>query len=207
LTGPSTAGEPNLRYDNSPDIVVDTTTVVWPAFGPDEAELMDARFAGTVGEHAAQAVSTRVFRVHVLVHRRWFAAAAPADVKVALLRHSFPADGSDVLLGGVWGDLVTVAGGGAAPGVLQGSWDKAANVLTKAIPAAVDVRLPRAVTFDVNLADLNPGDRVVLLAVVMSTDDPIDPSELTKPDATTITTLQDLVLHSRHAACRSLQMT
>lgn len=207
LSGPAVAGEPNLRYDNSPDIVVDTTNVVWPAFGPDEAELMDARFAGTVGEHAAQAVPTTVFRVHVLVHRRWFAPAPPADVKVALLRHSFPADGSDVLLGGIWQDLVTIAGGGAAPGVLSGSWEKAANVLTKAIPAAVDVRLPRAVTFDVNLADLNAGDRVVLLAVVMSADDPIDLGELTKPDTTTITTLQDLVLHSRHGAARSLQMT
>ena len=131
LTGAPTNGAVGVRWDASPDIVFDTSALVWPASGPDEADLFQLPFAGQVGEHAAQAFSNRTFRVHVLVHHRWFTPAAPASVRVALMRHDAPSDGSDIALGGIWATMVSIAGGGAVPASLPGGWVKAASQLVK----------------------------------------------------------------------------
>ena len=206
LSGPSTKGEPNLRWDGSPDIVFDTSGLVFPN-GPGEADLFEIPFAGEVGEHAAQAFSNRTFNVHVLVHHRWSSPAQPADVKVALLRHDAPADGGEVPLGGIWATLAAVAGGGAVPAALPGGWTKAAADFTRSPTAAVDPRTPRAVTFAVDLSALAAGTRVCFLAVVMSSQDPINAAEINKPDGDDAATVDELVLHSRHAVARTLLLT
>ncbi|HET9442762.1 MAG TPA: hypothetical protein VFO65_05525, partial [Acidimicrobiales bacterium] len=84
LSGPPTAGEPGVRWDASPDIVFDPSGLTWPAVGPGEADLFELPVDRVVGEHAAQALSARTFKVHVLVHHRWHVPAAAADVRVAL---------------------------------------------------------------------------------------------------------------------------
>jgi hypothetical protein len=203
LSGPSTKGEPNLRWDNSPDIVFDTSSLVFPN-GPGEADLFEIPFAGEVGEHAAQAFSNRTFKVHVLVHHRWSDPVQPADVKVALLRHEAPSDGGEVPLGGIWATLLAVAGGGAVPATLPGGWTKAAADFSRSPTAAIDSRTPRSVTFNVELGTLAAGSRVCFLAVVMSTPDPITAAELNKPDGEDAATVEELVLHSRHAVARTL---
>jgi hypothetical protein len=207
LSGPPTKGEPGTRWDASPDIVFDTTGLIWGPAGPSEVDLFQLPFAGEVGEHAAQAFSNRTFKVHVLVHHRWFDPAQPADVKVALLRHDAPADGGEVALGGIWATLLAVSGGGAVPGVLPGGWTKASADFSKSPTAAIDPRSPRAVTFDVDLSGLDDGTHVCFLAVVMCSQDPINAAEITKPDAEDAATVDELVLHSRHAAARTLVLT
>ena len=207
LTGAPTNGESGVRWDASPDLVFDTTGLAWPVEGPSEADLFDLPFAGQVGEHAAQAFSDRVLKIHVLVHHRWLTPGAVGDVKVALLRHDMPGSDTEVGLGGIWATLVSVAGGTPAPAVLPGGWVKAAAQLTKPIPAAVDTRTPRAVTFDVDLTGVADDTRVVFLAVVMSAADQISAAEITKEDNLDATTVDELVRYSRHAAARTLRLT
>ncbi|MEO5899637.1 MAG: hypothetical protein ABIR68_05845 [Ilumatobacteraceae bacterium] len=204
LDGPATFGEPALRWDSSPDIVIDQTTLVWPATGPGEGDLYDGRFSPTVGQHASQALRVRTFKAHVLVHHRWLTAATPLQVKVALVRHAFPADGGDVALDTLWDVMRSLAGGVSRP--LPDGWFAAATELTRPILADVEPRLPRAVSFDVDLSALATGDRQVLVAVVMSGDDQIGLDDEVKPDGTGTATLRDLVLNSRHVAARSIQL-
>ena len=205
LTGASTNGELGLRWDASPDIVFDTSGAVWSSVGPSEADLFDLPFAGQVGEFAAQAFATRQFKVHVLVHHRWSVAAPPASVRVALLRHDGPAEG-DVPLGGIWAPMLTLAGGGNAPALLPGDWVKAAAQLTKQPGAAVDTRMPRAVTFDVDLTGVVAGTRVTFLAVLLSSADLITGAEINRENNTAVTTVEDLTRYSRHAAARTLRL-
>lgn len=204
LTGPATRGEPALRYDASPDIVVDTTALVWPVAGPGEGDLFDGRFAPTVGEHAAQRLSTRTFRVHVLVHDRWYDETPPGDVQVALLRRVIDPPGADVPVGALWPALVQIAGGGAVPNPLPDAWRAAGATLTRALTAPLSARIPRAATFDVDLSALEVGARVLLLAVVMNSHDPIGTADATLADNSTATDARSLVLNSRHVAARSL---
>lgn len=204
LSGPATRGEPGLRYDASPDIVVDTTALTWPVGGPGEGDLFDGRFAPTVGEQAAQRLSTRTFRVHVLVHDRWHAETPAGDVRVALLRRVIDPPGADVPVGALWPALVQIAGGGAVPNPLPDAWRAAGATLTRPLTAPLSARIPRAATFDVDLSAHEVGARVLLLAVVMNSHDQIGTADATLVDNSTVTDARSLVLNSRHVAARSL---
>jgi hypothetical protein len=148
-----------------------------------------------------------MFKVHVLVHHRWLAAAQPADVRVALLRHEFPDADSEVALGGIWSTLVSVGGGGALPPSLAGGWLVADVQTVRPIPAPIDTRTPRAVSFDVDLTALPDDSRLVFLAVVMSAADPLTAEEIHKDDGEDAATVDELVQWSRHAAARTLRVT
>ena len=205
LTGAAINGATGVRYDASPDIVLDTSAIVYAAAGPVEEELTEPRAPQTVGPFVSQEFAASAFRVHVLVHHRWYETAPAASIRVALLRHSMPADGSDVPLGTIWATMVSIAGVGPVPGVLPSDWELAGGALLRPMGAPVDTRRPRAVTFDVNLVGLEDGERVMFMAVVMSEMDPIDLSDAVKPDASPCTTVRDLVLNSRHVAARSFR--
>jgi hypothetical protein len=205
LSGPATHGETNLRYDSSPDIVIDRTSIVDVAGGPTEADLFERGNGVPVGQHAASQLSERSFRVHVLVHHRWPFEATPAQVKVVLLRKDMIPGVDDPPLGGIWSTLVDLAGGTPAPTPLPGSWEKAGTQMVRPISSATDARRPRAATFDINLAGHDAG-RVMLMAVVMSAPDPIGLPEGQKPDNSPLTTLSELVLQSRHVAARSIEL-
>lgn len=204
LTGPPTRGETNLRYDASPDIVVDTTGLTWPAGGPGEGEVFDQLHPGRVAEHASQELATRLFRVHVLVHDRWYAETAPADVKVALLRHEIAAPDADVPLGTLWSVLVNVANGQPVPNPWPGGWLPAGSSPVASITAPLSARIPRAATFDLDLSGRPAGARIMLLAVVMNSGDRLGLAETTMADLNEATTVRQLVLNTRHAAARSL---
>ena len=88
ITGPATNGETGvLRWDDSPDIVVDTSGQTW-AEPPTEADLFLLRQRDRSTPTAAKSLDTRVGKVHVLVHQRWSTPAPASDVRVALLRHA-----------------------------------------------------------------------------------------------------------------------
>ena len=206
LSGPATHGETNLRFDASPDIVIDRTSIVDVADGPSEADLFERGNGLPVGQHTSVALSERTFRVHVLVHHRWPFEATPSQVKVVLLRKDLADGVDDPPLGGIWSTLVDLANGTPAPTPLPGSWEKAGTQLLRPIVAATDARRPRAATFDVNLTGHDDG-RVMFMAVVMSAPDQIGLPEAVKPDTSQCTTVSELVLHSHHVAARSIELT
>jgi hypothetical protein len=204
LVGPTRAGEPNPAFwDNSPDVVIDTTGVVRTA-PPNEAELAKITGPGGVSSRPRMDVSDRHPKVHVLVHHRASAPATSAQVRVALLRHAIPANGV-VPLGGLWPVLVTAAQAGTSP-ALPDNWTKAASTLTLNLDpnAPADPRTPRAVTFTLDLTGDSPGDAILLLAVVMSTTNRITATDLQLTTTTQATTAEQLVMSSPHVAARSI---
>ena len=101
----------------------------------------------------------RQLKVHVLVHHRWSDVVPKGQVKVALLRHDLPANGV-VPISQLWPQLVGVAAPAAAqPATLQDGWTRAATDLWLNPQDDVDTRVPRTVTFDVDLSAGSSRDR------------------------------------------------
>jgi hypothetical protein len=206
LSGDTTSGETAPpHWDESPDIVVDTTGSAG-GIPPTEAELFTLPSAGRPGSVGRVLLSNRHPVVHVLVHQRWRDAAAEADVRVALIRHALPANGV-VPLGGLWPALVTAAAAAAPPASLPDGWRSAGAVMWKNPLAPVDNRLPRAVSFDLDLSGDVDGSAFVLLAVVMSGTNQISPADLRLTPTTNATTADQLVVTSAHVAARSIELT
>ena len=208
LTGPTTAGETGLRFDASPDIVFDDAATPFGAQGPTEAEVYHLTSMARRSGVAAQVQSSRTFTAHVLVHHRWWDVAPAAQVKVALLRHDIADSraGLDVPLGGLWAVLLAIAQGGAVPAVLPDGWAKAGAQLIASVGAPINARLPRAASFNVDLGTHGDG-AVMFLAVVMSAPDPLTAADgVRMPGSIPVMTVRELVLNSRHAAARSLQL-
>jgi hypothetical protein len=190
-------------FDDSPDIVVDVTGTVRTA-PPTEAEMAKIPPAGQGGSRARVAVADRHPQVHVLVHHRWSEAAPAAAVRVALLRHDLPASGA-VPIGGLWPALVDAAPSGTEPAPLPDEWSAAAGQLWKTLGGPVESRLPRAVTFTLDLSAVASGRAILLLAVVMSATNPIDKTaDLHLEDGAHATTADQLVVASPHVAAKSI---
>ncbi|MEP7115430.1 MAG: hypothetical protein ABI862_19360, partial [Ilumatobacteraceae bacterium] len=208
ISGPPTHGEAaaNLRFDASPDIVVDVTGVTDGVGGPTEADLFRRMIDLNAGDQASLRVSPRTFKIHVLVHHRWPFEAMPPQLKVALLRCDLADGVTDPALDGIFQTLVDVAGGAAVPASLPGAWVPAGTKLIDSIGSPTDARKPRAATFNVDLTG-HPDGRVLFVAVVMSDADQIAASEMVKPDISVCINVSDLVLNSRHVAARSVELT
>jgi hypothetical protein len=175
----------------------------WDGATPSEADLFeliqDLRPAS--GSPASVGFRRVRARVHVLVHHRHLVPVAASNVKVTLLRRDVTgtAPAAWAALAGSWAAPVQtfLRSGGATP-ALPGGWAFAdAATPVRSPSAAVDARLPRAVSFDVDFTGAATGARVLLVAVVHSTVDPV-----TLPNQT----LQNLVLGTRFAALRSLEI-
>jgi hypothetical protein len=202
-SGPLLAGDQSpAPYDNSPDIVVDTTGTV-RAVPPTESELLKLPSAGGPTAQAQVAISDRHPQVHVLVHHRWSDPAPPAQVRVALLRHALPASGV-VSLGGLWTALVNAATSGTPPASLPDGWSAAGATLWQSPAGRVEPRLPRAVTFTPDLSADASGAAILLLAVVMSDSNQISAADLQLSSSTQATTADQLVLSSPHVAAKSI---
>src|SRR5262249_3951145 len=144
--GPLLAGDQSpVPFDNSPDIVVDTTGNV-PTVPPTESQLLKIPLAGKPAGPAQVGINDRHPQIHVLVTQRWSDAAPAAQVRVALMRHDMPASGV-VQLGGLWAALIAAATSGAMPAALPDGWSAADSVLWRSPADPVEPRLPRAVTF------------------------------------------------------------
>jgi hypothetical protein len=206
-SGATLNGDPHgpAFADDSPDVVIDTTGTIRTA-PPTEAELAKMLPPGSPQERERQSTSEQNIKIHVLIHHRWSVPLPKASVKVALLRHDLPEDGV-VPIGQLWPGLVDVAAPGAAePATLQDGWSKAATSLWLSPAADVDTRVPRAVTFDVNLNSVLRGTAVVFLAVVMSEPDQISAADLSYGQGNNAQTYDQLVACSPHVGARSLQV-
>jgi hypothetical protein len=205
LDGPTTRGSTGLRWDASPDLVFDRTGLLFPSPGPSEADLFQHVQPAEVGEHAAEHFEAASFKVHVLVHHRWFEAARPAQVLVVLLRHEM-VEGSDAVpLNGLWAVLRAIPPGGPMAGALPAGWVQAGGTLLASPGAEVETRLPRAVTFNVNVGGVLSGTRLCFLAVVISQTDPLTEAEIRMGSGLDANTVEDLVLYSPHCAARTLR--
>jgi hypothetical protein len=200
MTGPLVAGEkPAPAWDNSPNIVVDTsgTTLAGP---PSEADLYKLAKDQIAGFSGKALVEGRHPVVHVLAHHRSGSAAGGADVRVALMMHAM--DGSDPPpLGGLWNALVAAAGSATPPATLPDGWHAAGSSLWQSLAGPVDTRTPRSVSFPLDLSSQADGAVFALVAVVLSKDNLIKAAE----DAGS-TTVQDLVVRSAHAAAKSIEL-
>jgi hypothetical protein len=68
----------------------------------------------------------------------------------------------------------------------------------------VEPRLPRAVTFNVDLSGDGAGSAVLLLAVVFSATNRITPADLRLTATTQAATAEQLVMSSPHVAAKSI---
>ena len=202
LAGPATNGTPGgIRWDASPDIVIDQTAAIHPG-GPLEPTIVEHLRPPRVGSGTSAVVDGTTMRVHVLVHHRWHEPAQPAALRVALLKHLLADDGS-APLDGLWAVLVGVSAGGPVPSPLPGNWTAAGTSLIRPIARAATARTPRAATFDVDLTSV-AGSAVVLLAVVLSDGDGLTPEEAVL-GGSAAATVEELVVRSRHAAARTIK--
>ncbi len=201
---PLTDGEPApVRWDDSPDITLDESGA--PST-PTEADLLRITRAQLTGAHARVRLTGRSPVVQVLVHHRWWAAGAAADVRVALLRHPMT-DGTPVPLEGVWEALVAAAGSTVAPASLPGSWRRAGARLWQPLGADVDARTPRAVGFPLDLTADAAGSTFVLLAVVLSGSNQINAADaFVTASSAPATTVEQLVFNTPHAAAKSVEL-
>ena len=108
-SGPLLAGDDSpVIFDNSPDIVVDTTGTV-RTVPSTESELMTIPRAGLArGRPRRWRSATATPRSTCWSTSAWSDAVPAAQVRVALLRHAMPASGV-VPLGGLWTALVAAA--------------------------------------------------------------------------------------------------
>ncbi|HTY73507.1 MAG TPA: hypothetical protein VMI11_13945 [Actinomycetes bacterium] len=203
VNGDLLSGEPgSAHWDESPDVVVDTSGTTWSA-PPSEAALLGMLPSpGERGARASVEVPGDTAAVHVLVHHRAGSAVAAGQVRVALLRHDLPDDGV-VPISALWPVLVSAAGSGTPPVTLPDGWTSASSALWQSPVADIDVRRPVAVTFSVDFSALSTA--IVLLAVVMSGTDQISSSDLTLSSTLTATTADQLVLASPHAGARTVE--
>jgi hypothetical protein len=200
-------GDPHnpTHWDDSPDIVIDTTGVARTS-PPTEVELGTIPAPGPATDQARVSTTDRHVKVHVLPHHRWKDVLPEAKVKVALLRHALPASGV-VPISALWPTLVSAAGSAAAePTALPDGWTKAAANTWQRPAGGVDPRVPRAVTFDVDLSADAFGSAVVLLAVVMSEEDQIGDADLALGGVNKAQTGDQLVVASPHVAAKSLEI-
>lgn len=201
LTGPTTNGEPSVRFDASPDIYIDTTAIVDGPLGPSEADI----YRGDSRRSAPVVIGGRTFRVRVLVHHRSSNQATPLQVKVALLCRDLDDGETDPPIGTLWATMVSVVGDAAPPATLPAGWQLAGGALTERIAAPTDARRPRTATFDVDLTGHGDG-RVMFLAVVLSDLDPLAAADAIKAGGDTCATVRELVVHSRHVAARLVEL-
>jgi len=185
-------------YDNSPDLVLDVNAAA-PTVPPSEGDLAAMPRLGSAGVQTHESLSQRQFRVHVLAHHRVADLSIPKNqLRVALMWKAIPSGGVTTL-DGVWTALVSAAGTAAQPASLPDGWQKAAGVLWKNPADDVDPRLPRAVTFDVDLTGQPSDTAIMLVAVVMNTSNQITAAEIGAAQDVEV-----LVMASPHVAAKAI---
>jgi len=95
----------------------------------------------------------------------------------------------------------------AQPGALPDGWTRASTALWQSPAGPIDPRMPRAVTFDVDLSADTTGSAIVFLAVVMSTSNQIAAADLSLGGANQAQTGDQLVVASPHVAAKSVVLT
>jgi hypothetical protein len=173
----------------------------WNGTTPSEADLfefiVDQR--APAGSDASMGIRPVRARVDVCVHHRDLRPVPAASVKVTLLRRDVAHTGQAAwaALPDDWTPMVQAflrAGAGAAPALPAGWTFADAATPIRDASGPIDARLPRATTFDVDFRGVAAGTRILLVAVVHSTDQVVLPAQ----------TLQTLTLGTRFVAVRSV---
>jgi hypothetical protein len=197
-------GDPNnpTHWDDSPDVIVDSGPP--PAIPPSEIELAAITPPGGADGGARVSVTSPHVRVHVLAHHRvGDQTLASNTVRIALVRHAMPENGV-VPLGGLWPALEAAAVAATQPASLPDDWWAAgATLWQNPAGSSFGPRLPRAVTFDVDLSDAS-GGAVALVAVVMNTSNQLSDSDLALGGGNKAQTADQLVVASPHVAAKSV---
>jgi hypothetical protein len=107
----------------------------------------------------------------------------------------------------LWPALVAAAPGNAQPAALPDGWTRASPQLWQNPSDVVNPRMPRAITFDVDMSADASGTAVVFLAVVMSTSNQIGNGDLSLGGANQAQTGDQLVQASPHVAAKSIVLT
>lgn len=183
----------------------DAYATPWNSASPSEADLFELIVDRPAPLGSPASIGLRRVRAHVdvQVHHRHPIAVAGNDVKLTLLMRNVTgtADPAWAALPCAWTAAVQtlLRSGGAVPALADG-WSFADTGTTVRSPAAaVDARLSRTVTFDIDLRALAAPARVLLVAVAHSSVDVV-----TLPGASP--TLQNLVLGTRFVALRSVEI-
>jgi hypothetical protein len=143
----------------------------------------------------------------VLAHHRVGDITVPGNqVRIALLRHPLPANGV-VPISALWPALVSAAASNTPPASLPDGWTPAGTSLWLSPSDPIDPRMPRAVTFNVDLSADGAGTAIVLLAVVMSDSNQIGNADLSLGGGPQAQTGDQLVVASPHAAAKSILIT
>jgi len=174
----------------------------WDAAAPTEADLLelivDLRVASLLASLAMRRGQTKV---DVLVHHRDVRPVPKSDVNVTLLIRDVTGtleDDWSALSGGFTVPLQNFLRTAGAPPALPDGWTFCDAATPLRHPsAAVDARLPRSVTFDLNLSSRAVGDRLLLLAAVSSA---LDSATLANQ------TLETLVRSTRFISLRSIEI-
>jgi hypothetical protein len=185
----------------------------WDGIEPTEADLMErvveetmSSGEGNVREEYVRGFRIR-YRVDVLVHRRDLRPLPPADVRVVLLLCQLPDPDGPVSHAAF---AITDAWKAAAAAFVRGEGPATAipapwQVADPAFPVQhprqpVDARLPRAVTFDVDLRSLPAPNTpsVLLLALVHAVGDELTVGQMTGA------TVRELVLSCHRVAAKIL---
>jgi hypothetical protein len=204
LSGPTVAGEPEQpRWDRSPDIVLDTRATPSPS-PRTEAELLrliprptphgpaSARCAAGIRSCTCWSTSAGAHRPP----RRTCGSRCSATPS----RRTASCRSAGVVCAGRRGGV------GDRAGALPDGWSQAGAVFWKNPDAPVDTRIPRVVSFDLDLTADALWSSFVLVAVVMSGTNQISPADLLVSAGTNATTVDQLVTTSPHVAARSVAL-
>jgi hypothetical protein len=113
-----------------------------------------------------------------------------------------PAPGT--IPGKLWNALKAAATAAIPPASLPDGWSQAgATLWRRPAGSTFDPRLPRAVTFNVDLSDAS-GSAVALVAVIMDTSNQISDADLSLGGANQAQTADQLVVASPHVAAKSV---
>jgi hypothetical protein len=113
-----------------------------------------------------------------------------------------PAPGT--IPGKLWNALKAAATAVIPPASLPDRWSQAAATLWRSPAGSTfDPRLPRAVTFNVDLSDAS-GSAVALVAVIMDTSNQISDADLSLGGANQAQTADQLVIASPQVAAKSV---
>ncbi len=133
-------------------------------------------------------VHSEVSTVDILLHHRDMRPVAPNGAFAILLRRS--GANRETLLNSPAGGIVAfaqdLAQGNAHATPAGWTLENVAGATIHRLPVALDARMPRAVSVDVDLAGVHPNHFVLFLAIVGSTGDPCATPPTTPPAAPTV---------------------
>jgi hypothetical protein len=186
----------------------------WNGAEPTEADLYelivedppDPTLNPAPGPPQISRVKARKYKVDVLAHYRDLRPLPAAQVRLALFRRLLPADATQwpgIAISAAWKTAVQQLMSGSPPGgwAMPDGWTAAdSGSRTRQISSDIDARTPRAVTFDVDFKGATVGQKIMLLAVVQSTPDPVSVASLVGDN------LKDLILKSHQVAARVVEI-